>query len=207
MPPVALWGRWRAQAGGRGFGGAGIRYRVPTRAATGCQRLLHRRLGAARATTYCGYLSEADSHLSEFEANWKFTSLSDCLRYLGERFPPNETTVVELRTPSGLIVPHRAPKYLYRGECGLFETTESSLTRLERSGLLDAAEQQSLRKVHEALQWRFRQEDYGNSQWNAEGLLQHYGVPTEVVDFSSFLDVAAAFAASKAALNNNLYKT
>ncbi len=34
---------WRAQAGGRGFFWAGMRYRVPTRAATGSQRLLHRR--------------------------------------------------------------------------------------------------------------------------------------------------------------------
>ena len=73
------------------------------------------------------------------------------------------------------------------------------LARLERSGLLDAEEQAGLRKIHEVLKWRFRQEDYGNNEWNAEGLLQHYGVPTEVIDFSSSLEVAAAFAASKLA--------
>ena len=78
------------------------------------------------------------------------------------------------------------------------ETTESSLTRLERSGLLDWSEQECLRRIREALLWRFRRKDYGNTEWNAKGLLQHYGIPTEILDFSSSLEVAVTFATSKA---------
>jgi hypothetical protein len=132
-----------------------------------------------------------------FEANWEFPSLTECLRYLGEHFPPEETVTVESRTPSGLIVLHRAPKYLYRGECGIFPTTESSLTRLKGSGRLDASEQKTLQQIHDALLVRFRQKDYGNSEWNSEGLLEHYGIPTEVINFSSALDAVGAFAASR----------
>lgn len=135
--------------------------------------------------------------MTGFDPDWKFTSVTECVGYLGQYFPPNETIAIELHSPSGLIVPHRAPKYLYRGECGLFETTESSLTRLERSGFLDETERECLRKIREALLWRFRREDYGNTEWNAKGLLQHYGIPTEILDFSSSLEVAAAFAISK----------
>jgi hypothetical protein len=132
-----------------------------------------------------------------FAADWEFQSLTECLRYLGDHFPPKETVTVEAQTPSGLILFRRAPKYLYRGECGDFQTTESSLSRLKGSGRLDASEQETLQRTHDALLVRFRQKDYGNSEWNTEGLLEHYGIPTEVISFPSALDVAGAFAASR----------
>lgn len=135
--------------------------------------------------------------MNGFDADCKFTSLTECLDQIDHDFPQNETVLVEQRTPSGIVFPHPAPKYLYRGECGLFETTESSLKRLEHSCLLGETEQEPFKKIYKALRWRFRQGDYDNSEWSADGLLQHYGIPTEVIDFSSSLKVAAAFAVSK----------
>ena len=130
-----------------------------------------------------------------FVANWQFPSLTRCLRHLREHFPPEETVTVKQPAPNGLV--HYAPRYLYRGECGDFPTTESSLTRLSGSGRFDAAEQETLLRIHDALLARFQNEDYDNGKWNSEGLLEHYGIPTEVINFSRDLDVAAAFAASK----------
>jgi hypothetical protein len=131
--------------------------------------------------------------MSEFEANWKCPTLAGCLREVRRYFPSGQMIQCELSTPSG-VVPHPAPRYLYRGECGLFPTTESSHARIER--VLDGRERDSLRRVVDALRWVFKQDGYDNSEWDTEGLLEHYGVPTGIVNVTSSLDVAAAFAAS-----------
>jgi hypothetical protein len=127
-----------------------------------------------------------------FEPNWECSSLTRCLREIRQHFPPGQMIQCELSTPSG-AVPHQAPRYLYRGECGLFSTTESSQVRIERS--LNGPELEAIRKLVSWLRWVLRQDDYNSSEWEAEGLLEHYGVPTGLVNFSSSPEVAAAFAA------------
>jgi hypothetical protein len=131
--------------------------------------------------------------MSGFEANWKCASLTRCLQEIRQHFPPDQLVPCELSTPFG-PVPHQAPRYLYRGECGLFPTTEASHVRVERS--LGSREKEALRRVVAAMRWVFRQDGYDNSEWDAEGLIEHYGVPTVITNFSSSPDVAAAFATS-----------
>jgi len=128
-----------------------------------------------------------------FEANWRCSALARCLEEIRRYFPPDQLIQCELSTPNG-AVPHPAPRYLYRGECGLFPATESSQLRIER--ILNGREQESLRRVVKALRWVFKQNGYDNSEWEAEGLLEHYGVPTGIINFTSSPEVAAAFAAS-----------
>jgi hypothetical protein len=100
-----------------------------------------------------------------------------------------------LYAPDG-PVRHHVPRYLYRGECGLFPTTESSQLRLERSGEFNPKEQEALRKVVSALRSVFKQPDYDNTEADAEGLLEHYGVPSPIINFTSSPDIAAVFAAA-----------
>jgi hypothetical protein len=132
-----------------------------------------------------------------FEAGQQFSSLTECINAIEMRFPSDRRLEIERRTPSGDTEVHCVPRYLYRGECDLYPKTESSLTRLQHSGKFDAVEQHCLQRIHEGLSWRFKQKDYANPEWEAEGLLQHYGLPSEIIDFSSSLQVAAAFATSR----------
>jgi hypothetical protein len=119
------------------------------------------------------------------------SSLSDIRRH----FPPSEVAECNLYAPDG-PVRHHVPRYLYRGECGLFPTTESSQLRLERSGEFNPKEQEALRKVVSALRSVFKQPDYDNTEADAEGLLEHYGVPSPIINFTSSPDIAAVFAAA-----------
>lgn len=119
--------------------------------------------------------------------------MTKCLREVRKHFPPGQMIQCELSTPNG-AVPHQAPRYLYRGECGLFPTTESSRVRIEPS--LNGRELEALSKVTDAMRRVLKQDGYDNSEWEAEGLLEHHGVPTGIVNFTASPEVAAAFAAS-----------
>ena len=99
-----------------------------------------------------------------------------------KHFPPGQMIQCELSTPNG-AVPHQAPRYLYRGECGLFPTTESSRVRIEPS--LNGRELEALSKVTDAMRRVLKQDGYDNSEWEAEGLLEHYGVPSGIVNFTA----------------------
>jgi hypothetical protein len=104
-------------------------------------------------------------------------------------------SVAERSQPYGrdVLNPHATsdsiPDYLFRGESGVFGTTCSSMARLSGSGraLEDVA---SIRdKLVEKLG-----EKCGLTPPQALGYLQHYGYPTEYLDVTSDVSVAASFA-------------
>ena len=72
--------------------------------------------------------------------------------------------------------------------------TLSTAHRPEKTPLAAMPEFLRLRK---ALLWRLQQSDYGLTSVEGLALLQHYGWPTEIFDFTSSLRVALAFAGSK----------
>ncbi|MGA3028081.1 MAG: FRG domain-containing protein [Bryobacteraceae bacterium] len=94
------------------------------------------------------------------------------------------------------------PRYLFRGECGEFETTKASVHRRETYTLRDGtrlsdSELQALRILITDLARRFTERaDYSLNGNQAVGLVQHYGLPTWMVDLTGNLAIAFAFAAA-----------
>jgi FRG domain len=106
-----------------------------------------------------------------------------------------------LETRSGLAIPHQAPEYLFRGECGQFPTTKAPINRRSTYALRDGTrltdtDLKTLEELIPLLVKRFTEADYSLGEHDAIGLLQHYGLPTWIIDFSSSFEHAATFAAT-----------
>ena len=97
---------------------------------------------------------------------------------------------------SANTVPASAPRYLYRGECGLYPETECGHVRFCKSTALNSQEMDVFQNIVTNLRQVFTHDDYGISEEESEGLLEHYEIPTSVINFSSSLEVATAFAAA-----------
>jgi FRG domain len=114
------------------------------------------------------------------------TSLHDCLLALRE--------AGRERTGSGAS-DSNVPLFLYRGESGLYPETKSSLARLARDPAMSSRGFEQIMEVTEAAraflvqQWRF-------AELEASGFLQHYGLPTDWLDLTDDVAVAASFAGS-----------
>jgi hypothetical protein len=87
------------------------------------------------------------------------------------------------------------PPFLYRGESGLYRESRSSLARLVHdSNISEKAFEQIVMVTETARsalmsQWRF-------DALEASAFLQHYGLPTDWLDLTDDLRVAASFASS-----------
>ena len=118
-------------------------------------------------------------------------SLAEVVAYL------RSISVAERRQPYGRnILDGRAsidsvPAYLFRGESGGFASTYSSMARLSAS----ARAREDITHIHDRLVHAFG-ERYELTMQQALGFLQHYGFPTEYVDVTSDVSVAASFASS-----------
>jgi hypothetical protein len=93
------------------------------------------------------------------------------------------------------------PRYLFRGEASNYPNTLTSLRRMEDSSALSASDKRIIRDLT-----HFVEQGLGRlsgerwmSQPFAEGVCQHYGLPTDIIDFTTRLDVAGFFAAGAVA--------
>jgi hypothetical protein len=137
-----------------------------------------------------------------FVPDRKFDSLTEAFEFILDHHVVREAPVRQwTTTKTGLAVPNQAPAYLFRGECGPFPTTTSATLRRSTYAVgngrqLSKAEQDTLRALIPILARRFADEDYGLDEHQAYGLLQHYGIPTPMIDFTGKLGTAFAFAAA-----------
>ena len=132
-----------------------------------------------------------------------FESLAEAFDFLN-RYAMEPRQRLWLETESGLAVPVHAPRYLFRGECGEFETTKCGIRRPDAYMLKDGRrlsdrDLAALECVIPDLACRFTGDDYSLDEDSAIGLLQHYGLPTWMVDFTARLCCAFAFAAAGSA--------
>jgi hypothetical protein len=122
--------------------------------------------------------------------------LSEVVPELLSRFPPDETTEVtgydiDSAKPEGNIV---APRFLFRGEADAnWSSTTSSMERMRCSSLPDDAKSE-IESITATLDHQLRTM-FGLSKPASAGFLQHYGLPSELIDVSSSALVAALFAA------------
>ena len=126
----------------------------------------------------------------------KFESLSECVQFISVNYAP-ETIHVESGQVDGKVVdrkiPAEFPKYLFRGESGQYPKTTTSVYRVNSDVTLP------LKAIEQILLTRSRllrdlSEKYELGPLVAEGLLQHYGIPTDFLDVTASLDTAVSFA-------------
>ena len=136
-----------------------------------------------------------------FQPDRRFESMREASAFLLDEQARRPVEHVWTQTGSGLLIPQRVPRYLFRGENGLFETTLASIHRPDTFAMKDGRRLPvaDLRKVQyliPCLAHHFvNNETYALNEYEAYGLLQHYHLPTTIIDFTGDLTNALAFAA------------
>lgn len=110
----------------------------------------------------------------------------------------------DLTTGSRVLDP--APQFLYRGEAEWFPSTEPTIVRLRRRSDLPVSEIEDLIRalasrivrrlapINPDLARRYPTGSHRSRDVLVHALMQHYGLPMELIDFTSDLNVAAMFA-------------
>lgn len=105
-----------------------------------------------------------------------------------------KTTINGIDPDTGERIKQNVPAFLFRGEKSLYPTICSSRYRFERSQSPSCKTKKEIRMIIDELD-KLLQDCGLPPMWSAS-LLQHYGFPTEVIDTTSSIKVAASFAAS-----------
>jgi hypothetical protein len=138
--------------------------------------------------------------MSLIQRSCSFNSLGECRAFLKEHFPKSTTEIQSAigENPDGSQTKgrRRVPRYLFRGENEKYRTCRPAMCRLNDDQDLDPDDKADLiRVVEEAVAWfSCNENNFGLSSRDAEGLVQHLGLPTRYLDFSAAPDIAAAFA-------------
>jgi hypothetical protein len=86
-----------------------------------------------------------------------------------------------------------APSFVFRGESADYSTTHASMVRLRADAVISRDALDDMMRVSDFLVERF-QTQLSMSRGESLGFLQHYGVPTELIDVTSDISVAISFA-------------
>lgn len=123
-----------------------------------------------------------------------FPSLAECRMWLEQTFSqePVRVTAKSVATDDEGPFEGMVPRYVYRGESGVFAKTLSSLDRIIADQTISASALQDILNTTLALR-RDLQVSWGLPPLLAEGFLQHYGMPTYDFDVSESIDVACSF--------------
>jgi len=130
-----------------------------------------------------------------FQPDREFGSLTEAFEFVFDQYANRAPDLLWKETGGPLWVPEFAPRYLFRGECGDFPATLSAARR--PSTYDSAVSVHELLQLTKALIWRPQQPDFGLDESSALALLQHYGFPTTIIDFTGNLACAFAFAAKR----------
>ena len=124
-----------------------------------------------------------------------FKSVSEALGFIQDQFCFRHRESLWLPSESGLLLPRDGPPFIFRGECGGFETTVASKSRPQTFLNLSQEDIWAWDRLFRALCKRFMLAyDYNLNELQAKALLQHYGLPTELIDFTWRGGHAMAFA-------------
>ena len=134
-----------------------------------------------------------------FQSDRRFDSLTEAFTYILGQYALQPHEQVWAQSTSGLVYPRELPRYLFRGECGDFPTTTDGGRRLQAAALTDGfllspIDVVTLGKLILDLVVRLRANHDDLDPIGALALLQHYGLPTRIVDFTASLGYAFAFA-------------
>lgn len=137
----------------------------------------------------------------EFRPDERFDSLTKAFAYTLGQYALRCNDTIWGQTDSGVVYPCELPHYVLRGECGDFPTTMDSARRLEIEAMKDEfplspVDLYRLGKLIHDLAINVTKRLDALNRVSALALLQHYGLPTRIVDFTGNPAFAFAFAAS-----------
>lgn len=126
----------------------------------------------------------------------KFDSLNDCIQYIQQNFPQDSKIIRQvIDEETGKKIEKSIPAFLYRGEEYAWPTTVSSNQRIEDSKVLTQETKDKFRIIGNRIDSELQ--NFSNlSPMYSAAYLQHYGLPTELLDITSDLDIAAYFAST-----------
>jgi hypothetical protein len=144
---------------------------------------------------------QMDSHT--FRPDRSFDSALEAYEFIFTQYAMREPETVWLpNTSSGLVAPFKVPRYLFRGESGTFPTTLAGIQRPQSYSLSDGRrlahpDLKAVWRLGDILVKRLSDSDYELDVNSALGLVQHYGIPTPMIDFTKALQTAFAFAGAR----------
>ena len=109
----------------------------------------------------------------------RFDRLTAAFEYIGRAHPVKKHAE------------YPGPAFIFRGECGQFPATMSSIARVPG---LSPADTLTLAKISDWVAARLHEEREELTWPQACAILQHYGMPSRIVDFTGNLAEAFAFA-------------
>src|ERR1700733_1759692 len=130
----------------------------------------------------------------------RFDSSARCLRFLLDHYDPESASDIWLEQPNSRLVSlHRRPRFLFRGEPGLFAETKPSAGRMDtwhphNGARLSAEARLIFPKLSDWVHRALTAPSYKLSDFEAIPVLQHYGLPTIMLDLTGDPGVAMAFA-------------
>lgn len=127
--------------------------------------------------------------------NRHFRSLHDGVAFLNEAYAGEVAIEVKDRQTLSQLGSARSPAFLFRGESSQHATTTATMQRVSDEQALSPRGRALVPGLVSYLERQLR--DFLNmSEMESAGFSQHYGLPTELIDFTSSAKVAAFFAAS-----------
>ncbi len=124
-----------------------------------------------------------------------FKSASEALIFIRDKFLIPHQERLWFPSESGLLLPRAGPPFIFRGEPGGFETTIATRNRPGTFEGLCEEDRIALDRLLSSLCKRLMlPRDYSLNEVNAKAFLQHYGLPTELNDFTWWHTTALTFA-------------
>ena len=122
----------------------------------------------------------------------RFESLTEAFRHILGEYAVKENPRIYEQSPCGVLYPREVPGFLFRGECGEYPTTMASIARARDH--LSKADVLKLAEISDWIATGLREEREDLSWAEACALLQHYRMPSRIVDLTGDLGLAFAFA-------------
>jgi hypothetical protein len=119
-----------------------------------------------------------------------FDSLVDCINYIKATYRQETISVQAKDVSNEETFTIDAPRYFYRGESKVYSSTYSKIQRVGLS--MPARVKEDIKKVVTEVDYQLQ--DWLNlDPMLSAGYLQHYGLPTELLDISPSLETAIFF--------------
>ena len=120
----------------------------------------------------------------------EFNTLKECISYIQTTFVQETISIPVKDIETARVFTKNIPRYFYRGESKAYSSTFSTKLRLEQT--LPEKVFEDIQKVVVAVDLQL-QNMLGLHPKLSLGYLQHYGLPTELIDISPSLDTAIFF--------------
>ncbi len=123
----------------------------------------------------------------------RFENLSSLISHLKDNYPDKKVSIEAKDINSSNTRKLNVPKYLFRGEPGLYDSSLTSMQRMKTESDLDEIDKTILEAISIYVDEKI-QKKLNVSGMDSAAYVQHYGLYSELLDFTVDLDICAWFA-------------